>query len=121
MQKFYIIKNTGAWMMDELVAFAEVTKFNILFLRKQEDFYDDKIKLLEKKGINVLYLGNWRNITFIKLRFCLLFIIRHFNCFLNLHSFVYGIKSLLFFLKADLKIFKCPKGKAPERAQLWRR
>ena len=53
MKKFYIIKNSGAWMMDELIAFAEQTKFKILFLRKQDTFYDDKISLLEKKGIGI--------------------------------------------------------------------
>jgi glycosyltransferase involved in cell wall biosynthesis len=109
MQKFYIIKSAGAWMMDELVAFSEMTKFNILFLRKQETFYDDKISLIEGKGINVIYVKNWGNISFHKLYFCLLFIIWHLKCFLNLHSLIYGIKSIGYFLKLDLRIFKKEK------------
>src|ERR1035437_2581010 len=99
MQKFYIIKSTGAWMMDELAAFAESTKFTIFFIRKQDPFYDDKIKLLEEKGINIIYLETRKSLSFYKLFFCFLFTIRHLNCFLNLHSFVYGIKSLGYFLK----------------------
>ena len=93
-------------MMDELVAFSEITKFNILFLRKQETFYDDKISLLEEKGIDIIYIRNWNNFPFPKLYFCLLFTIRHLLCFLNFYSFVYGIKSIAYFLKMDLKIFK---------------
>jgi colanic acid/amylovoran biosynthesis glycosyltransferase len=106
MQKFYIIKNTGAWMMDELAAFAESTKFTIFFIRKQDPFYDDKIKLLEEKGINIIYLETRNSFSFSKLIFCFLFTIRHLNCFLNLHSLVYGIKSLGYFLRTDLKVFK---------------
>ena len=93
-------------MMDELIAFAEITKLNILFLRKQEIFYNDKINLLREKGINIIYSESCKNITFAKLYFCLLFTIKHLKCFINLHSFVYGIKSLWYFLKTDLKIFK---------------
>jgi len=106
MQQFYIIKSAGAWMMDELVVFAELAKFNILFLRKQEAFYNDKIELLERKGINIIYVKNWDNLSFSKLYFCLLFTIRHLQCFLNFYSFVYGIKSIVYFFKMDLEIFK---------------
>src|ERR1035437_3164874 len=106
MQKIYIIKSSGAWMMDELAAFAEITKFNILFLRKQNIFYDDKIRFLEREGINIFYLKSWKNISLIKLYFCLLFTIRHFLCFCNFYSFAYGIKSIIYFLKLDLNIFK---------------
>jgi len=95
--------------MDELLAFAEQSKFNILFLRKQEAFYDDKIILLKEKGINIIYPGNWKNISFPKLYFCFLFTIRHLNCFLNLHSFVYGVKSMSCFLKTNLQIFNKEK------------
>ena len=109
MQQFYIIKSAGAWMMDELVIFAGLAKFNILFLRKQEAFYNDKIELLERKGINIIYIKNWDNLSFPKLYFCLLFLIRHIKCFLNLHSFVYGIKSIGYFLKVDLELFNDDK------------
>jgi glycosyltransferase involved in cell wall biosynthesis len=105
MQKFYIIKSTGAWIMDELAAFAEVTKFNILFTREQDKFYSDKINLLEKKGVKIIYLKHWENISFPKIFFCFIFLIKHIKCFFNLHSFVYGIKSIGYFLKLDLKLF----------------
>ena len=93
-------------MMDELVVFAELTKFNIIFLRRQDVFYSDKIKILEDKGINVIYL-NTRNIFSVsRFRFCFIFIIRHLKCFLNLHSLIYGLKSIGYFLMLDFKIFK---------------
>ena len=109
MRKYYIIKSTGVWMLDELLAFSEVVKFNLLFLRNQESFYSDKINLLERKGINIIYLKNWTNISLHKLYFSLLFIVRHLKCFFNLHSFVYGIKSFGYFLKLDLHIFQGDK------------
>ncbi len=91
--------------MDELAAFAGQTKFSVLFLRKQEAFYDDKIRLLEEQGITVIYLKSRNGFSISKIFFCFLFTIRHLQCFLNLYSFVYGIKSLAYFLKTDLKLF----------------
>jgi glycosyltransferase involved in cell wall biosynthesis len=106
MQKFYIIKNTGAWMMDELVAFAGQTKFSVLFLRKQEAFYDDKIRLLEEKATAIIYLKDRNSLSISKIFFCFFFTIRYLKCFFNLHSFVYGVKSLGYFLRTDLEAIK---------------
>jgi glycosyltransferase involved in cell wall biosynthesis len=106
MQKFYIIKNTGAWMMDELVAFAGQTKFSVLFLRKQEAFYDDKIRLLEEKASAIIYLKDRNSLSISKIFFCFFFTIRYLKCFFNLHSFVYGVKSLGYFLRTDLEAIK---------------
>jgi glycosyltransferase involved in cell wall biosynthesis len=105
MQRLYIIKNSGAWMMDELTVFARTSKFSLLFLRQQEQFYDDNIKELQELGIKIIYLKPKTEADFSKISFSLLFIIRHFRCFLNLHSFVYGLKSIYYFLKTDLKEF----------------
>ncbi len=91
--------------MDELIAFSEMTKFDVLFLREQKIFYDDKISLLKRNGVNIFYLKNHKKRSIAKYLFCLLFIIRHIKCFLNLHSFIYGFKSLYYFLEIDLRIF----------------
>ncbi len=93
-------------MMDELLAFAEQSEFSILFLRSQGSFYADKINILERKGINIIYLNNRMKISLHKLYFSIIFTVRYFKCFLNLHSFVYGIKSIGYFLKLDLSLFK---------------
>ena len=96
-------------MLDELAAFSELTKFNVIFIREQGNFYSDKIQLLERKGINIIYLKGWKKISLSKISFCFIFLIRHIKCFLNLHSFVYGIKSIGYFLKVDLELFNDDK------------
>ncbi len=92
--------------MDELVAFAGQTKFSVLFLRKQEAFYDDKIRLLEEKATAIIYLKDRNSLSISKIFFCFFFTIRYLKCFFNLHSFVYGVKSLGYFLRTDLEAIK---------------
>ena len=92
--------------MDELVAFAGQTKFSVLFLRKQEAFYDDKIRLLEEKASAIIYLKDRNSLSISKIFFCFFFTIRYLKCFFNLHSFVYGVKSLGYFLRTDLEAIK---------------
>jgi glycosyltransferase involved in cell wall biosynthesis len=103
MSQVYIIKNAGIWIMDELLAFSEKVTFKIIFLRRPGTFFEDKIDILLKRGIKIYYLDSW-NISLKKLSFCLIFVLRHLSCFRNKHSFVYGIKSLFYFLKLDLGI-----------------
>ena len=90
--------------MDEMLVFAEHTRFNVLFLRKQETFYDEQTALLEKKRIKIQYISR-DNFSINKVIYCFLFAFRHLNCFFNYYSFIYGIKSLGYFLKLDLDIF----------------
>lgn len=106
MQKLYIIKNSGAWMMDELLVFSQQTTFDLYFLRKQPAFYQDKIDLLESNGVNVYYLSGWNEVSFKKIIFVLQFLVRNIHCFLNKHSLVYGLKSIIYFLKTEELLFR---------------
>lgn len=91
-------------MLDELLVFSEKTTFDLFLLRKQPDFYQDKIVALESKGVNVVYLSGWKRASLEKIIFSICFFIRHILCFLNYHSFIYGIKAIIYFLKTDEKI-----------------
>ena len=42
----YIIKYLAPWMVDELIAFSEITTFDVIFLRTQDDFYEETIEKL---------------------------------------------------------------------------
>ena len=33
----YIIKSLAPWVIDELITFSEITTFDVVFLRKQDD------------------------------------------------------------------------------------
>lgn len=96
-------------MMDELLVLSRVTDFSVLFLRKQEAFYEDKIELIEKQGAKVFFLERPLKLSFRKVIFCISFILRNLNCFLNLHSFVYGTKSIIYFLRTDIDVLSGPK------------
>jgi len=93
-------------MMDELLVFSQKTNFDLYFLRKQHGFYQDKIDLLKKNGVNVYYLSGWNEVSLKKIIFVLQFFIRNINCFFNKHSLVYGLKSIIFFFKTNEQIFK---------------
>ena len=49
----YIIKSPALCAIDELIVFSELTTFNVIFLRKQDDFYNDAINTLKTNNSNV--------------------------------------------------------------------
>ena len=52
--KIYLIKNLTPWMMDELLAFSNHTKFTVIFIREPKAFYIDELKKLEKNHIQII-------------------------------------------------------------------
>ena len=52
--KIYLIKNISTWMLDELLAFSEYTKFKVVLLRKPPEFYDEGLKKLKNNDIEII-------------------------------------------------------------------
>lgn len=109
MQHWYIAKNTGPWMLDELMVFSQKTKFNLLFLRNQPAFFQDKLREIENNGINIIHLSNNHYFSIKKVFFSLKFIINNISAFSNPHSFIYGIKAILYFIRFDERLFNRPE------------
>ena len=101
----YIVKSLAPWMMDELIAFAKITKFDLIFLRKQDAFYNEGIQVLEENGIAIYIqpfkLGNIikKSITAIKF-----IIVNILNFRFNYNSAI-GFKSIYWFIRLDLSHF----------------
>lgn len=105
MNNTYIVKNLAPWMMDELIAFSKITKYNIVFLRNQDEFYNEGIKELKDNGITLTYNPLGLNNLFKKLKIIFLFITQNLTKFSLDYNSVIGIKSIFWFLKLDLSLF----------------
>jgi len=105
MNKIYLIKNLAPWMMDELLAFSELTEFRIIFLREQSDFYKDGLSKLHNNGITINTKPFKSNNIFKKICFLFPFVIRNFNKFFGGYNFPIGAKSIGWFLRLDISLF----------------
>lgn len=106
MKKVYIIKSLAPWMIDELKVFSQQTNFDILFLRKQEDFYKEDILELQKNNTKVTFLSTSYSHFFKKISVVFKFIIKNLSSFLSFdYNFVLGFKSILWFMKLDVDKF----------------
>jgi len=101
----YIIKSLAPWMIDELMVFSEFTSYDLIFLRKQEEFYKEEIKKLADNGVKIYIKPS-------SLKGLLKKIVTTFNfLFLNVDKFkfnyngVIGFKSIWWFLKLDISLF----------------
>jgi len=101
----YIIKNLNPWMLDELIAFSEFTKFDVIFLRNQDEFYKDGLKKIQKKGIKVYFKPYNGYKFFSKLFFILSFFLKNISLFSFNYNFVLGVKSIVWFLLLDIRLF----------------
>ncbi|MCF8227293.1 MAG: glycosyltransferase family 4 protein [Bacteroidales bacterium] len=106
--KIYIIKNLSPWMMDELLAFANITDYSIIFLREQKNLYSDDLAKLKDKGINIIDEPYNFNNFYKKLLFILAFFLRNLNRFTFGYSGVIGAMSIYWFLRLDMSYFKEP-------------
>lgn len=101
----YIVKNLAPWMMDELIALSEMTRYDLIFLREQKDFYNEGLKKLEANGIRIykqtFRLGN----IFKKLVVLSSFFFKNLSNFSFDYNFILGIKSIILFVKLDLDLF----------------
>lgn len=103
--KKYIIKKLSPWMIDELIAFSNITKFEIILLRDQEDFYQDDLKRLSEKGIHIYIKPRSSRHFFKKLKTSLKFIFKNLKRFKFDYNFVIGFKTILWFMRTDMSKF----------------
>lgn len=102
----YIVKNLTPWMVDELTAFSNFVKFDLILLRKPDEFYAAPLKRIETNGVNIIitpYSNNLFNKK--KLNTALKFLFKNLSRFRSKYNFIIGIKSIIWFLKLDLKKF----------------
>ncbi len=101
----YIIKEITPWMMDELIVFSEIVNYDIIFLRKQRDFFNEELEQLEKKGVRIYIkpyaIGN----LFKKTLTVISFLFQNLSKFSADYNGVIGLKSIMWFLKLDMSLF----------------
>lgn len=106
MQKIYLIKNLAPWMIDELLAFSDITKFKVVLLKKQNPFFNNELEKLKRRGIEIYSQPkNYKNFIE-KLFFIVPFFINNIKKFRFDYNGVIGIKSILWFLRLDINIFQ---------------
>lgn len=101
----YIIKEITPWMMDELIVFSQIVNYDIIFLRKQRDFFKEDLDQLEKKGIHIYVKPYAMGNLFKKLRIVISFLLHNLGKFSPDYNGVIGFKSIMWFLKLDLSLF----------------
>ncbi len=95
-------------MMDELIAFSRLTKFNVIFLRTPPSFYNEGLEIIKDNGIEISIKPYKYNFLLRKMFFSFLFFVRNLNKFTKGYSSVIGFKSILCFLRLDLDYFRQP-------------
>jgi len=106
MKYVYLVKNLSPWMINEIHAFSRFVPFRLILLRKPEKLYKDDLSKLSQKGVEILIQPFIKFPRLRKILFTILFIIRHAHCFLGVKNFVFGIKSVGWFLLLDDKYLK---------------
>ena len=102
----YIVKNLTPWMIDELIAFSQQVNFDLILLRKPDEFYINSLRVIEKNGVRILvkpYKYKFRTIR--KLIVSFKFLIRMILKFYWGYNFIIGFKSIFWFMKLDLTQF----------------
>ncbi len=103
--KIYLIKNISTWMLDELLAFSEYTKFKVVLLRKPPEFYDEGLKKLKNNDIEIIIRPFKYNYIIKKLIFIIPFFFKNISKFSFNYNGVIGLKSIIWFMKLDLTLF----------------
>ncbi len=101
----YIVKSLAPWMIDEIIAFSKLSKFDLILLRSPNLFYSEGLKEVKSNGIDVYIQPTKYNMLFKKLRISLLFVLKNLRKFGFNYNGIIGLKSLIWFLKIDLSIF----------------
>lgn len=101
----YIIKNLTPWMIDELIAFSEMTGFDLILLREQNEFHRSAIDRLKKNGIRVFIRPFNNIISFSKILTVFKFTFSNFLKIGVNYNGVIFLKSIIWFLRLDLSIF----------------
>lgn len=100
--KKYLIKNITPWMIDELLAISEITKYDLILLREPKEFFNEGLEQLSANDIDIFIKPFKYNYLFKKLIIVIKFIFNNVSKFGFNYNGVIGIKSILWFLKFDL-------------------
>ncbi len=101
----YLIKDMGSWMCDELIAFSNHAKFEVLFLRTQDDFYEKELNVLKNNGVKISTKPFSTDRFLRKIIVVFKFLIANISNFRFDYNFVIGIKTIYWFLRIDIKLF----------------
>lgn len=101
----YIVKSLTPWMMDELIAFAELVNFDLILIRKPDEFYKVDLRKLEANGVNIYISPFVYNFPLKKIVIILNFFVLNLSKFDFGYNTVIGIKSMLWFFKMDMNHF----------------
>lgn len=101
----YIIKSLAPWMIDELLAISKITNFELFFLRKQDEFYQDEIKKLKSNGIAVYDKPFLYNHFLKKTLIIIQFLFSNITKFKFNYNSAIGLKGITWFLKLDISKF----------------
>ena len=101
----YIIKNVTPWMMDELLALAKLSEFSLILLRKPSELYQSQLEELNNAGVNIVVEPFNEKVTFKKVLFVIRFSFLNIKRFIGIKNFVFGMKSLWWFIKIDESLF----------------
>ena len=101
----YIVKSLTPWMMDELIAMSENVKYELILLRKPNEFYSRGIKCLHENGIDIYVKPFQYHAVLSKLIFLFKFFLKNIGKFDLGYNSILGLKSFLWFLKLDTKLF----------------
>lgn len=101
----YIVKSLAPWMIDELLVFSTLTKFDLILLREQDEFYSQSLKQLENNGVTIYIKPFKYNSITSKLSIIFSFLMQNMKNFRLNYNSVIGLKSIVWFLKFDIKLF----------------
>lgn len=103
--KKYIVKSLTPWMMDELKSFSSFTKFDLILLRRPEDFYKENLEQLELNGVEIYIEPFAYNFLLKKVSIITKFFFSNIFNFDLGYNTVIGLKSMLWFLRLNLDLF----------------
>ena len=92
-------------MLDELLAFSEFAKFDLILLREQKDFYLPGLEKLKQKGINIYTKPFENEFNYRKYKTAILFVFRNLFNFFPGFNIAIGVKGIIWFLQLDSNLF----------------
>lgn len=91
--------------MDEIMTFSELTNFDLILLREPNEFYVEKLKEIELKGVRIYIKPFSLGSFFEKIFLIFKFSIKNIFNFIFKYNAIIGLQSLIWFVKLDLSKF----------------
>jgi glycosyltransferase involved in cell wall biosynthesis len=104
-KRIYFVKALNRWLIDDLYIFNNASDFSLLLLRNPQEFLKRDINILLKSKLNILVKPFRYKINLSEIWFVLVFFVSNINKFYGWYNFVVGVKSLIWFLLIDKRVF----------------